>query len=268
MTCSRYAAVVLTVCTVLLLPAVAQAFRLDETWRRSFPVRPGAEFVLDNTSGSIRIEVGAPGSIEVTAEIRIKSPSKWKAERLLEELRFSVDADSSRVAVEARLPRIRQDAFIGLVFGRSTTIAVRYAVRVPRETRLRLANTNGDIKVDGVSGAFTIATESGDVEASFAGGEGEITTMDGSIDLSLGRFSRHAVLSLRAVNGDIEAALPATIDAALDASALNGGIEVDVAAFGRRVFKRGRFEGTAGTGEGSINLKTTNGNIFIRSNPL
>ena len=253
---------------VLALPAAAGAFRLEETWQKSFPVKPGAELVLDNTNGSIRVEAWDAGSIEVTAEIRIKSPSKSKAERLYEGLTFDVESDSARVAVEARLPRLRQDGFIGLVFGQSTAITIRYTVKVPRETRLRLTNVNGDIDVDGASGAFILKTTNGGVEARFIGGEGEVKTVNGAIDFSLERLPEKGEISLHTVNGDIDASLPSDISAAVDASVMNGGVDVDIPATRRLLVKRGHFKGVFGGGEGEISLETTNGNISIRSNPL
>jgi len=132
---------------LLLLPAAAGAFRLEEAWQKSFPVGPNPRLELENVDGNIRIELGTASSIEVTAEIRIKAPSKSKARSLYKGIEFATEGDAERVCVKTHLPRVRQDAFPGIEFGEHAAIRIRYYVKVPRGTSLVVSTVNGDIEL-------------------------------------------------------------------------------------------------------------------------
>jgi len=135
------------VMALFLLAGEAGAFRLEETWQKSFPVGPSPRLELDNVNGNIRVESWAGGSIEITAQIRIKAPSKSKARSLYEGIEFVTESDAERISVKTHLPRVRQDAFPGLEFGEHAAIRIRYYVKVPRGTSLVASTVNGDIEL-------------------------------------------------------------------------------------------------------------------------
>jgi hypothetical protein len=141
------AALVLLAALLVFPSAGAGAFRLGELWQKSFPVGPNPKLEIENVNGNIRVESWAGASIEVTAEIRIKAPSKSQARRLYAGIEFVTESDSSRVRVQTALPRVRQDAFPGLVFGEHSAIRIRYYVKVPRGTSLSVRTVNGDIEL-------------------------------------------------------------------------------------------------------------------------
>jgi len=132
---------------LLVLPAAAGAFRLEEVRQWSFPVGENPGFELENVNGNIRVESWEGSSIEVTAEIRIKAPSKSKARSLYEGIEFVAESDASHASVRAVLPRIRQDEFQDFGFGEHTALRIRYAVKVPRGTSLTVSTVNGDIEL-------------------------------------------------------------------------------------------------------------------------
>ena len=130
-----------------VLPATVQATRLEETRQWSFPVGENPGFELENVNGDIRVESWDGSSIEVTARIRIKAPSKSNARRLYEKIEFVIESDDSHASVRAVLPRIRQDEFVNFGLGEQTAVRIRYAVKVPRGTSLTVSTVNGDIEL-------------------------------------------------------------------------------------------------------------------------
>jgi hypothetical protein len=131
----------------VLLPAAAGAVRLTETWSRSFPVGERPRFELENVNGNITVRAGAAGSIEVTAEIMVKAPSKSTARELYEGIDIASEGDSGRVAIATRLPRVREVAFLEPFTGDRPSIRVRYYVTVPLGTSISVRTVNGNIEL-------------------------------------------------------------------------------------------------------------------------
>ncbi|HSG29510.1 MAG TPA: hypothetical protein VLA34_13605, partial [Candidatus Krumholzibacterium sp.] len=85
----------LAAAALLSLATPADAYRLDETWERSFDVDEGAQFGLENVNGAISVEGWDRDEIQVSARIRIKAPSKDRAKKIFRMIEFDVEADRS-----------------------------------------------------------------------------------------------------------------------------------------------------------------------------
>ncbi len=260
----RQCILLLLAAALVALPGAARGYRLEESWRQSFPVKEGADFVLDNASGSIRIEGWEESRIDVTADIFVKSPSKFKSRQLYEGIHFTADNDPSRLAIEARLPRARQDVFFGGTSGQHTSITIRYTVKVPRHTSLTIHTINGDIAVAGVAGAFVLHTDNGAISGRFLDGDGTIGTGNGSVEAAFEQFRAGGKLSIRAANGPLVLSIPGSIGADIDAQAVNGGVHVDFPASHLFEMKRGHWSGTMNAGGAAIELHNVSGEIHIR----
>lgn len=258
----RYMTALLLI-VLLSIPSELYAYRLEETWQRSFKVEEGAEFELDNVNGSITIEGWDRDEIDVFAEIRIKAPSKTKAKKLFKKLEFEVDEDPRRVSVSAKRPRIRQDGFFGFMRGENTSINIRYTVKVPDNIHLDIENTNGEIITDDVLGTFDLHTVNGAINIESFRGEGEAHTVNGGIDCTIEDFPEDGELMLKTVNGGIDLKLPEDAGGTLEARTSNGGIDLDFELSRRVRVKRSFVKGEFGHGEGRIYLKTVNGRISI-----
>ncbi|HVO76901.1 MAG TPA: hypothetical protein VMT60_02860 [Candidatus Bathyarchaeia archaeon] len=137
-----------SVLTLVLLSAAAGAVRLTEAWGRSFPVGERARFELENVNGNITVVAWDAPSIDVSAEILVKAPSKLMAQKLYEGIEIAAEGDSARVAVVTKLPRVREVAFLGPFMGDRPSIRVRYRVAVPRGTAVSVRTVNGSIELD------------------------------------------------------------------------------------------------------------------------
>jgi hypothetical protein len=254
-------------CAVLLtlLPGTAGAFRLSGEWQKSFSPGPNPVLTLDNVDGNLSVEGWDRPTIEITAEIRVKAPSKWKAERLYRKIEFRTGSDSGRVSVEAHLPIVRQDSFLDVFSDGFTAIRIRYHAKVPRSTSVYLRTVNGGIRATGTEGSFDVATQYGSVEAEFGGGGGRIETVDGSVELTMRRFSEKGDIEVKTVHGEIELVLPEGSSAKIEAKSAAGGVSIELPLREQTVAKRGLVEGVLGAGSGAIRLETVTGDITVTS---
>ncbi|UCF05717.1 MAG: DUF4097 family beta strand repeat protein [bacterium] len=249
--------------SLLIIPVSGEAYRLKETWQRSFAVDEGARLTLSNVNGSIDIESWGRNEIEVFAEIKIKAPSKNEARKIYEKLDFDVDASRRRVSIKADLPKIRQSRFWIFSGGDRSSITIHYTVKVPQRTDLDLGAVNGGIAALGVTGTFEVHTVNGGIELGAMRGEGEAHTTNGSVDCEIEEFPAGGDLSLKAVNGSIHLWLPEDAGGRLDAKTINGKIELEFELSDRIRVKRSSVRGVIGKGGGKIQLRTVNGNIEL-----
>ena len=89
---------------------------------------------------------------------------------------------------------------------RNNDVRVAFRVSVPDRVHLDAKNTNGDVRVSGLSGDVAAAAVNGDVTAESTGLV-SATTVNGSIDAALGAAPGEN-LSFRTVNGRIRLTLP------------------------------------------------------------
>jgi hypothetical protein len=250
------------------MPGAARAYRLEESWHRSITVKEGTGFALDNASGSITIESWAESTVDVTADVLVKSPSKFKSRQLYEGIRFEESSDGSGVHIEARLPKVRQDVLVGGTPGQHTSITIRYTIKVPRHTPLSIHAIDGDISVAGVAGGLRLYTDSGAIVGRSLDGEGTIGTGNGSVDVSFKQLPANGRLSIRAANGPLILSIPVAAGAGINADAVNGGVHVDLPAGHLVDMKRGHWTGTLNGGGAIIELHTVSGEIFVRQSAL
>lgn len=258
---TRFAVAVLA--AALLAPAASSAYRLTESWSRSFEVDEGAFLHLANRNGSIEIAGWDRPVIEVEAEIRIKSPDREGAEELFRMIEFDVDADRGRVSIEADLPRVRRGGLLGLFGGDSDDISIRYRVRVPVRTDLKIVSVNGDIESRETRGSFTLKTTNGSISLSCLGGEGSIESVNGRIECEMEDLAGDGDLRIRTVNGGVELRIPEKRGGRLDAKTVNGGIDLDLPLERTIRIKRSSIQGYLGGGEGEVRIRTVNGGIEI-----
>jgi DUF4097 and DUF4098 domain-containing protein YvlB len=244
----------------IILPSSASAYRLERTWDRSFSVEEGVRFVLDNVNGDIEVSSWDEKEIRVDALIKIKAPSKSKAEELFEKVEFVIDEKKGYLRIEADLPRVRQ---VGFLFGDHISISVHYEVRVPRTTDLDLASVNGGIEVDDVRGRFDVRTTNGSIGLRGMEGDGDVKTVNGGIKCHITQFPEGGRLEVKTTNGGVRLQLPEGVGGSLEAKTVNGGIDLDIPLSKSIKVKRRSISGVLGDGEGTILVRTTNGGISI-----
>lgn len=142
-------------------------------------------------------------------------------------------------------------------------VEVEFRVRVPEGVTFVGHTVNGGIEVVDLTSDVRATTVNGDVDVSTTG-SAEAETVNGSIDVTMGAAPPDGGLTLETVNGSIELDLPDDVDAELDASWLNGGLESDLPILLTGRMGRRNARGTLGDGGPLLELSTVNGSIRIR----
>lgn len=159
---------------------------------------------------------------------------------------------SVRYDLELKVPR---DLDLDL----STVNSGELTVRGVQPRRFELANVNGDLVADGLSGAGDAATVNGELKVNFAtnpSGPCRFETINGEIDLGL-RRGVAAEVSAQTQNGETYSDFPVTTSAAQP-------VRVEAEAGGRKVYRSAQSTFRLGAGGPRLELKTINGDIVVR----
>jgi DUF4097 and DUF4098 domain-containing protein YvlB len=156
-------------------------------------------------------------------------------------------------------------------------------IRVPVNTSLNLKSvTGGHIDVDGVNGELDINSTNGSIRLTNVSGSVIAHSLNGSVHVELNRVDPGKQLSFSTLNGSIDVALPADLQANLKLKADNGSIYTDFdvkfdgaaqkpvteSAGGDKGKWRVRYDktiyGTINGGGPEVSFQTFNGRISIR----
>ncbi len=149
---------------------------------------------------------------------------------------------------------------------RDNDTSVDFTVRVPAGIGFIARNVNGDVDADGLQGAVEGYTVNGSVRVATAGSV-RANTVNGSIDASMGRTDSPDGATFKTVNGEITLHLPASVNADLHLSSVNGRIRTDLpvtlrGSFGSE-FGPKRLDGALGNGGQRLEASTVNGSISL-----
>src|SRR5436309_10917668 len=145
---STYAAAMhrhlLAVSTIFLVAATSGAATLQGNFDRTFDVKPGVLFALDNTNGHITIRSWDQPRIQVHAVKKVESRDPEAARKAMAELKIEPTATAEGLRINTNYPR-RSDGFLDWLAGSSVSMNVEYDVSVPRSMNVSVDNTNGAI---------------------------------------------------------------------------------------------------------------------------
>ncbi|HBR02205.1 MAG TPA: hypothetical protein DD738_06315 [Ruminiclostridium sp.] len=127
-------------------------------------------------------------------------------------------------------------------------------------SQLMLGSTSGNIRANQSKAGVSAKTVSGDITLEDLSGGVELKSTSGDIKVTC--ISPEHEFDLLAVSGDIEISFPAGTGFDLDALTTSGNITCDFDLADAEKGKRS-LEGTSGTGEISVEVKTTSGNISM-----
>ena len=232
------------------------ASRASETWTHTYPLTAGGEVQIVNTNGRVEVEGVEGSSVEIRAERIVRAATEEGAHQLLSHIVIKEDVTPDRVSVQT-------ERITGLMIGAG--FEVRYHVKAPKLATVRATTTNGAIGVTALGGRLIAQTTNGGVSAKDLSGGVEARATNGGVSVELASLGPERV-ELETTNGGVTLTLPETAKANLTASCTNGGIDVSgvrVQTTGEQT--RRRVEGRINGGGTSIELRTTNGGIRVRS---
>jgi hypothetical protein len=245
------AALSLVGCDVVVSSMNASGKAQDE-WTRTYPITPDGRLELVNRNGAIDVVATGGQQIEIRAERIARANSNDAAKELLQRVQIKEEVGASLVRLETVLPS-------GGGFGHRAE--VRYHVRVPASISVRVRNTNGQVRVEGLAGDVRAETTNGGVRGKDLTGAIEASTTNGGVELTVDALAPGGIRA-ETVNGGVELLVPDDIKAEIRAACVHGGIRVKGLTIDGEN-SRNRVEGKVNGGGPRISLETTNGGIAL-----
>lgn len=230
------------------------AGRATDEWTHTYPLAAGGEIEIVNTNGRIDIE-GVDGStVEVRAERIAKAATDAGARELLPRIVIKEDVKPDHVTIQT-------ERITGFMVG--ANFEVRYHVRAPKDAFVHVTNTNGQVAATALSGKLFAHTTNGSINAKGVAGAVDAQSTNGNVSIDLASLT--GPVALKTTNGGVVLTVPDDAKANLSASCTNGGINVAGLKLDTTDSSRRHVEGTLNGGGTSIDLRTTNGGIRVRS---
>jgi DUF4097 and DUF4098 domain-containing protein YvlB len=248
---------------LVLVAATAGASTLEQTFDRTYDVRPGARLTLDNVNGRVMVTAWDQPRVRVRAEQRVESHDGARAKQVMAGL-VNVAAADGGLRVHTNYPK-NEDGFFAWLAGTTVQASVRYEITVPRSMNLDVETVNGAVSATNVNGVLRFSTTNGRITIERCTGQLDASTTNGGIAAELLAVTPGRSVRLSTTNGRISVAVPRTLAARVDASTTNGSVssEIPVIASGSN---RHTLRGTMnGGGAAELNLQTTNGSIEIKA---
>jgi len=228
------------------IPALANT---EKVFERTYPLKSGGEFVLENVNGSVRVEGWDRNEVEVCA---VKTAQNDP--RDVDRVEIEVESQPYKVDVHTRYPD-----------GQGAGVAVEYHIRVPSRVLLGSVHTvNGSLIVRGIDGGGELRSVNGDVEVLESSGRFNAKTTNGNLRLELRELGDGAPMNLETVNGSVELGLPWDARADLNLRNMNGDLYSEFPVTSTTALPGSQaFHGRLGRGGGAISVRTVNGGIRL-----
>ena len=239
-------------------------FRKDSS--QSFPLNPDGSFGLDHVKGRVEIHGWTNNAVVISAAIHGKTSESVEA------VKINVDSGPDRAVVHTDQPSSRTGfpwSWLWLNNDERNNASVDYTIQVPQHAHLAdISSVNGRIVIDGVSGDIAASTVNGDTQIKEAAANLKLSTVNGRIAADMISLRRGQSVSLDAVNGRIELALPDDADASVSVSTVNGSITSEFPSLKvEKEFPVGNnLKGSLGNGGATVKVKAVNGTIKILKN--
>lgn len=214
---------------------------------------------IKGVNGDIVAERGSGSSVEVVAEKRARRSDP-------DAVRIEVVEHSGGVTVCAVYPgrdNRCEPGDGGKNRVRNNDVQVTFHVRVPEGVDFHGRTVNGDVRAADLSSDVAASTVNGGLELSTTGSVAA-QTVNGSIRAAMNSHDWDGTLEFETVNGSISLDVPDDLDADVQASWVNGGLETDLPFTVQGRMSRRHAEGALGAGGPDIELTTVNGSIRIR----
>jgi DUF4097 and DUF4098 domain-containing protein YvlB len=226
-----------------------------DTWTRTYDINKTGEVSVINVNGRVEVE-GVEGSkVEVQADRIVRATTDQLARELLPKININERSTPDLVQVET-------GRVAGILIG--ANFEVRYHVKAPKTTVVRVATVNGGVQVESLSGRTSVRTTNGGIVAKGISGGLEARTVNGGVRAAFAAIGSNDI-TLSTVNGGIRLTIPESAKATVNATWVNGGFNSLGMKFETRDSGKRHFEGLLNGGGTPVNVNTVNGGIKIAS---
>ena len=177
---------------------------------------------------------------------------------------------------------VEEDGNTVEVSAESWRVATDLRVLVPASTSLAISLVNeGDIEVEGITGDMEFSNVNGSISVAGAAGNVLADTVNGEILVTFARLTGNGAMAFTSLNGDVDVTFPGALAANVQLQTDNGEIYSDFdftpdpgaprvkqekphGDKGYRVVVESGVRGSIGGGGREIQMKTFNGDIYLR----
>jgi hypothetical protein len=248
---SRHAFRATAVCFCFFLLAAIGAvpsYAITKDFSQNYPLQPGGTFELQNVNGPVEVQGWDRNEVEVHA---VKTTKQRETD--LERVSIEVDARPNAVSVTTRYPQ-----------NEGVEVAVEYTIHVPHGARVEhIGTVNGTLRISGLENVEDLHTVNGDIEVFEAGGNIHAHTTNGNVHLELAHAPDKAGATAETTNGSLVLAVPADLEAELEARCLNGNFYSELPITVESSQRPREVHGKLGRGGAPIRLRTVNGGIRL-----
>lgn len=248
---------------ILVSISVGHAARLEETFKKSLPLKPGGRIEVENVNGKITVESWDKNEVYIEAEKRVRAGSRQDAERFMESLNIEIEQKDNEIIIITKHPRKGHDGFWDWVFGDNASAEVSYKINVPKKCNVEATSTNGGIYVSNVEGTIRLRTTNGKIEAEALKGLVSARTTNGSVRIELTEVRSDEEMEFLTTNGSVTLYIPNNIDCNVRARTTNGSIRTDFPLEVQGKYGSKRVQGKINSGGPLIFIETTNGSIRL-----
>jgi DUF4097 and DUF4098 domain-containing protein YvlB len=229
--------------------AISASAQVTEEFHRTVPLSANGRVSLDNVNGNVTITGWERNDVQIDAVKKASNQQK------LDEARIEVDAGSDSVHIRTRYPEGHNN---------NNPATVNYELHVPRVARLDGINlVNGSLTVSQVSGDIKASLVNGRTTVHDLAGRAELSSVNGTINAYYRSLDNVGEIRLKSVNGSVSLGLPASPNADVSVSTVNGGISTDFPLQVQGKFMGRRIDGKLGNGGTRIEISNVNGSVHI-----
>ena len=168
--------ILLTVCLLLVAPAIAGSKSIDESRKAS----SDAEVTIELIAGEIRVVAWNRDEVQVTGTIN----DKWEE--------FEMSGDEDDISIEISPPEGKH---------RNIELDADLEIRVPAGVELSFETVSAPLSLEGLTGSASIETVSGNVDVRSDLEELEIEAISGTVDIEATRRLQSA--SVEIISGKV-----------------------------------------------------------------
>jgi hypothetical protein len=229
--------------------------RATDEWSRTYSLATGGSLEIVNLNGRIEATAAEGRELVVDVSREARARSEEDAQALLMSVEMREEVSANRVRIEARVDVTGS--------GRRGLMA-KYRLRIPAGLTVSLQTENGSIRVENVSGRITATATNGPIDGRNIAGSMSAEVVNGGVEIEMASVTDD--ISLSSINGPINLQLPTGTKASIDATCVNGAINVDDAlSMQTTENSRRKVTGTLNGGGPRIVTSTVNGGIRIRA---
>ena len=228
---------------------VSASAQVTEEFHRSVPLSASGSVSLNNVNGGVTI-IGWERN-----DVQIDAVKKASNQQKLDEARIEVDASGDSVHIRTRYPEGHSN---------NNPATVTYELHVPRVARLDgISLVNGSLDVSQVSGEINASLVNGKSTVHDLAGRAHLSSVNGAISAYYRSLDNVRDIELKSVNGSVRLGLPASPNADVRVSTVNGGITTDFPLQVQGKFMGHRIDGKLGNGGTRIEISNVNGSVHI-----